>query len=208
MAASRKFEGHTKHTMKTALYQPLDEAGYLKLEARSPMRHEYVAGQIYAMSGASLRHNIITLNIASLLRSHLRGSPCRTFMADAKLRVAKKQSIYYPDVMVTCDAQHQQVGSGDYLVESPRLVLEVLSDSTAGTDRREKLLAYRTLPTLQEYVLVWQDEPVIEVHRRQGDIGWQVITLAPGDPVAWMSVELTTDFATVYEESGLALPPA
>jgi len=194
--------------MKTAVYQSLDETDYLKLEAQSPMRHEYVAGQIYAMTGASLRHNIIAGNIYSLLRNHLRGSPCRTFMADAKLRVAKKQSVYYPDVMVTCDPQHQQVGSGDYLVESPRLVVEVLSESTAGTDRREKLHAYRTLPTLQEYVLVWQDEPTIEVHRRQGDIGWQVITLAPGDPVEWMSVELTTDFATLYEESGLALPLA
>ena len=194
--------------MKTAVYQPLDEADYLKLEARSPVRNEYVAGQVYAMTGATLRHNIIAGNIYSLLRHHLRGSPCRTFMADAKLRVAKKQSIYYPDVMVTCDAQHQQLGSGDYLVESPRLVVEVLSESTAGTDRREKLLAYRTLPTLLEYVLVWQDEPAIEVHRRQGDIGWEVITLAPGDPVAWTSVELSTDFATVYEESGLALPPA
>lgn len=194
--------------MRTAVYQPLSEADYLRLEACSPVRHEYVVGQVYAMTGASLRHNIIAGNIYSLLRNHLRGSPCRTFMADAKLRVAKKQSIYYPDVMVTCAAQHQQVGSDDYLVDAPRLVLEVLSESTAGTDRREKLLAYRTLPTLQEYVLVSQDEPLIEIHRRQGDIGWQVITLVPGDAVEWASVDLCTDFATVYDESGLALPPA
>ncbi|MFN3610566.1 Uma2 family endonuclease [Tepidimonas sp.] len=193
--------------MKAELYRPLDEAEYLRLEARSPVRHEYVGGQIYAMTGASLRHNIIAGNVYTLLRHHLRGSPCRTFMADAKLRVAKQQSIYYPDVMVTCHPQHQQVGSEDFLVESPRLVVEVLSESTAGTDRREKLLAYRTLPSLQEYVLIAQDEALIEIYRREGDIGWQRITLTPGDPVEWISVELTTDFATIYEESGLALPP-
>ena len=83
------------------------EADYLALEAQSPLRHEYVAGQIYAMTGASLRHNVITLNIAATLRAHLRGSPCRTFVNDAKLRIAKRQSYYYPDVMVTCDARHQ-----------------------------------------------------------------------------------------------------
>lgn len=189
--------------MKVASYTQISEAEYLALEAQSPIKHEYVAGGVYAMTGASLRHNVIALNIAALLRAHLRGSPCRTFMSDAKLRVAKLNSYYYPDVMVTCDPRHQSMSPADNVVDTPRLVIEILSTSTEATDRREKLLAYRSLPSLLEYMLVSQDEASIEIHRRQGDIGWQIITLTPGDPVELSSVELLTHFAAVYEESGL-----
>jgi Uma2 family endonuclease len=189
--------------MKLANETDLSEADYLAQELRSPVRHEYVAGQVHAMTGSSLRHNVITLNIAFLLRQHLRGSPCRTFMSDTKLRVATMQRIYYPDVLVTCDPRHRQVGPDDHVVDDARLVVEVLSESTAGTDRREKLLAYKSLPSLLEYVLVSQDQALIEVHRRHGDIGWQFITLTPGDPVELSSVELVTAFDAIYEESGL-----
>lgn len=191
--------------MKIAAYKQISEEEYLAQEVRSPVKSEYIAGSIYAMTGASLRHNVIAGNIYALLRAHLRGSPCRTFMSDAKLRVAKMRSYYYPDVMVTCDPRHQNVGTNDGVVDTPRLVVEILSASTEATDRREKLLAYRSLPSLLEYVLVSQDTAQIEIHRRQGDIGWQIITLTPGDPVALSSVELETDFSVIYEESGLAL---
>lgn len=190
--------------MKVADYAQVSEEDYLALEAQSPSKHEYVAGSIYAMTGASLRHNLVALNIAALLRAHLRGTPCRTFMSDAKLRVAKIHSYYYPDVMVTCDPRHQNISPADNVVDTPRLVVEILSQSTEATDRREKLLAYRSLPSLLEYMLVSQDEASIEIHRRQGDIGWQIITLSPGDPVELSSVEIITDFAAIYEESGLA----
>lgn len=185
----------------------ISEEDYLACEAQSSVRHEYVSGGMYAMTGASLRHNVITLNIASLLRTHLRGTPCRTFVNDAKLRVAKAGAYYYPDVMVTCDPRHQSVGTTDTVVEAPRLVIEVFSESTEGTDRREKLLAYKSLPSLIEYVLVSQGEAKIEIHRRKGDIGWETVTLVPGDPVEFQSLELTTDFPAVYEESGLELAP-
>lgn len=190
--------------MKVADYAQISEEDYLALEAQSPSKHEYVAGSIYAMTGASLRHNLVALNIAALLRGHLRGTPCRTFMSDAKLRVAKIHGYYYPDVMVTCDPRHQNISPADNVVDTPRLVVEILSQSTEATDRREKLLAYRSLPSLLEYMLVSQDEASIEIHRRQGDIGWQIITLSPGDPVELSSVEIITDFAAIYEESGLA----
>ena len=190
--------------MKIAQHQQLSEEDYLRLEAASPIKSEFVAGNIYAMTGASLRHNVIAGNIFTILRAHVRGSPCRTFMSDTKLRVAKFNSYYYPDVMVTCDPSHQTVSSGDTLIDTPRLIVEVLSASTEATDRREKLQAYRSLPSLLEYVLVSQEEALIEIHRRQGDIGWQIITLSPGDPVELSSVELVTDFAALYDESGVA----
>ena len=189
--------------METAEYTKLSEEDYLTLEARSPVRHEYVAGDVYAMTGASLRHNVIALNIAALLRAHLRGSPCRAFVADAKLRIVKAGAYYYPDVMVTCDPRHLTVGSDDLVVEAPKLIVEVLSTSTEGIDRREKLIAYRGIPSLQEYVLVAQDEAKIEIHRRHGDIGWEIVTLTPGDPVELKSLEFASDFPAIYEETGL-----
>lgn len=127
--------------MKIAPCTLIAESDYLQLEASSPFKSEFVAGHIYAMTGASLRHNVIVLNLAALLRAHLRGSPCRTFMSDAKLRVAKFSSYYYPDVMVTCDPRHQRVSSTDTVIETPRLLVEILSASTEATDRREKLQA-------------------------------------------------------------------
>ena len=183
----------------------ISEAEYLAQEAQSLVRDEYVAGQLYPMAENSLRHNVIVGNLLTRLRNHLRGSACRCFGLEIKLRIPQWQSIYYPDVMVTCDSRHQNITASDMLIEAPRLIVEVLSVSTEATDRREKLLAYRSLPSLLEYVLVSQEEARIEIHRRRGDIGWQIITLTPGDPVEFASVELTTDFATVYEESGLAI---
>ena len=191
--------------MKIAPYAQTSEQEYLRLEACSPFKSEFVAGNVYAMTGASLRHNVISGNIFSVLRTHVRGSPCRTFVSDAKLRIAKFSCFYYPDVMVTCDARHQSVSSDDSVIDTPRLIVEVLSDSTEATDRREKLQAYRSLPSLLEYVLVSQLAPAIEIHRRQGDIGWQIISLVPGDPVELSSVDLITDFASIYDESGLAI---
>ncbi|QDX82643.1 hypothetical protein B9N43_16230 [Denitratisoma sp. DHT3] len=191
--------------MQIAEYTQVSEEEYLALEARSPVRHEYVCGEVYAMTGASLRHNVIALNIAALLRAHLRGTPCRAFVSDAKLRIAKAGAYYYPDVMVTCDPRHLTVGSDDQVVEAPRVVIEVLSTSTEAVDRREKLIAYRGIPSLQEYVLVAQDEARIEIHRRHGDIGWEIVTLVPGDPVELGSLEFASDFSAIYEETGLVM---
>ena len=191
--------------MVTLQHADVSEDVDLRLEAVSPVKSEFLAGIVYAMPDASLRHNVITSNIALLLRAHLRGSLCRVFMAEVKLRVAKFNSYYYPDVMVTCDPRYQAVSSGDTLIETPRLIVEVLSASTEATDRREKLQAYRSLPSLQEYVLVSQETATVEIHRRQGVFGWQIITLSPGDPVELSSVELVTDFATLYDESGVTL---
>lgn len=191
--------------MHIAEYTRVSEDEYLALEAHSPVRHEYVCGEVYAMTGASLRHNVIAGNIFALLRAHLRGTLCRAFVSDAKLRIAKAGAYYYPDVMVTCDPRHLTVGSNDQVVEAPRVVIEVLSTSTEAVDRREKLIAYRSIPSLEEYVLVAQDQAKIEIHRRHGDIGWEIVTLTPGDPVELRSLEFLSDVPAIYEETGLIM---
>lgn len=137
---------------------------YLQLEQTSEIRHEYLGGQIFAMVGASEEHNLITTNIIALLRPHLRGSSCRAFVSDMKVKIEieKADIFYYPDIIVTCDPQDNE----RYFKTRPSLIIEVLSPSTEITDRREKFLHYQTLENLQEYVLVSQDEIKVEVYHK------------------------------------------
>ena len=178
------------------------EADYLQWEARQPARHEYIGGQIHAMTGATLRHNVIVVNIIAALRPHLRATPCRAFVEAVKLRVARNSAIYYPDVLVSCDKRLQDISAGQHLVEEATVVIEVLSESTEGIDRREKLNTYRTLAELKEYVLVSQNDIKIEIYRRQGDIGWELITLEPGDPFELKSLNFSMPIEEVYAETG------
>jgi len=121
-----------------------------------------------------------------------------------KLYLKKERSYFYPDVMVTCEPRLLELDAQAQVVDSPVLVVEVLSPSTEGIDRREKLRAYRTLPGLKEYALVSQDECRVELYRRRGDIGWDIITFEPGDTVELASVELQLAIADVYFEAGVA----
>ena len=131
--------------MKIATYTTYSESDYLAYEAQSPVRHEYIAGEIFAMTGASIRHNVIAGNLFAELRTHLKGTPCRALIEGVKLRLRKEQSYFYPDVMVTCEDRLQELDSQQQIVEAPLVVIEILSPTTEATDRREKLRAYRHL---------------------------------------------------------------
>jgi Uma2 family endonuclease len=169
---------------------------YLAYEQRSDTRHEYVAGQIYAMVGTTDRHNVIAGNIYVALRAKLRGGPCRVFMSDVKVRIEKANASYYPDVFVTCDGRDL----APYVKYHPCLVVEVLSHSTEGTDRREKLLNYRQLDSLQEYLLVDSDRQRIEVYRREADGGWTVDTLSGDEKLELSSVAVALPLAEIYAD--------
>jgi Uma2 family endonuclease len=183
--------------MQLAEKHALTEAEYLAFEETSPFRHEYVGGEAYAMSGGTLRHNRITANTLFTLMSNLKGKPCQVFMNDVKLHVARDSAYYYPDVMVAC-AEQATAANESQVVSDPLLVVEVLSPSTEATDRREKLHAYRHLPSLQEYALISQDSQQVEVYRRQGDISWLYITYEPGDTVEFVCVGVTLPIAELY----------
>lgn len=132
---------------------------YLELEETSTVRHEYVAGTIHAMVGATKRHNRIVVNTSSRLSEASRGGDCRVYSESVKLRVSG-QVVYYPDVMVACGPDDD-----DPLVEhTPRLIIEVTSPSTESIDRREKLLNYRKIPSLKAYLIVDQGRRWIERH--------------------------------------------
>lgn len=176
---------------------------YLAGERDGEVRHEYVAGQAYAMAGASARHNRIAGNIFTRLSARLDGADCEPFISDMKVRVAP-DLFYYPDVVVACDPP----GADPYFRAEPRLVVEVLSPSTERADRHEKLAAYRNCPSVQEYALVSQERMAVELHRRAAD-GWhaEVIT-RPDDPCAFRSVGLTLTLAEVYRNVRFDEPPA
>lgn len=147
---------------------PIQE--YLDGEQRSDVRHEYLAGQVFAMAGAGRTHNLIAGNAFAQLRAAIRGTTCQAFMADMKVRVDANDAFYYPDVAVTCQASD----SDEYFLNAPCLVVEVLSPATEAIDRREKLMAYRTLPSLRYYLLVSQEKRQVECHTREADDRWHI----------------------------------
>ena len=158
----------------------LSISDYLQGEQHSPIRHEYLNGEIFAMTGGSEEHNRIAGNLYAALLSHLRGSGCKTFIADMKVQIQdgvnRSDIFYYPDVMVTCDPQDQQ----RYYKTRPCLIVEVLSPSTEKLDRREKRLNYQTLASLQDYLLVRQDRAEVDLYHRDDSGLWRAPTLHRG----------------------------
>ena len=137
-------------------------ADYLPWENAQAMRHEFYRGEVFAMVGARRVHGLVALNLATMLKAALRGSPCRAFVESMKVQVAD-DAIFYPDVFVTCDAADLKT---DMVFRQPCLIAEVLSDSTQVFDRGLKFAAYRQIDSLKEYVLIEPDTRRIEVFRR------------------------------------------
>ena len=179
----------------TPIVRKLTPEEYLAMELESPVKHEYVAGEIYAMTGTTDTHNIISINIVAILRNHLRGSNCRVFMADLKLKLGLGDSYYYPDLMVSCEK-----AASRYFRERPTLLVEVLSDSTAKFDAGEKRQDYQNLPSLQEYVLVSQECMDVRVYRREAE-GWCMDIYTDGMVIPLRSVDLEIPIERVYEEA-------
>ncbi|HEU4629817.1 MAG TPA: Uma2 family endonuclease [Gemmatimonadaceae bacterium] len=179
--------------------RPMTIEEYLAFEEASPVRHEYVDGEVHAMSGVTRRHSQISMNIGARIRAAVRGGPCRVHLAGVKLRAGNV--IYYPDVMVACGA-----GPADERIEdAPCLVVEVLSESTASIDRREKLMVYRGIASLRAYLIVDQERRLVERHWRDADGGWRHATLAEQGEVPLPCPELVLTLDDVYE--GVELPP-
>jgi Uma2 family endonuclease len=181
----------------TALPEPIfTVADYLDHEESASQRHEYIGGRIHAMAGASERHNLISGNMVSFLHGKFRGGPCRAYMSDFKVRleINRDDLFYYPDIMVSC----MREGVETHYLRYPKLIAEILSPSTEAIDLREKFLNYRTIPTLDEYLVVSQDTPEITIHRRRHN--WQPLVLrAPEDVVELESLRLSLPLAQVYE---------
>lgn len=134
-------------------------------------KHEYEAGQVYAMTGASFNHNLIVSNLIGELRNRLRAQPCAVLGTDMRVRIQAADAAKYPDVLVVCGAPQFHDDRRDVLL-NPTLIIEVLSPSTEAYDRGGKFAVYRQLPSLAEYALVAQDPVSVELYTRQPDGSW------------------------------------
>lgn len=170
---------------------------YLAWEPAQLDRHEYLDGEVFAMAGAEDRHVTVSMNIAFALRQHLSGSPCRTYISDMRLHVAAANSYFYPDVLVTCSA----LDLANALVKTePKLIIEVLSPSTAAYDRGLKFSHYRSLASLEEYVLIDLDTRNTDGYRKGADGLWVLHPFARGESVSLASVALELSAAQLFTD--------
>ena len=177
---------------------PLTFEAYMAWEAEQPERHEFFAGEVFAMTGARATHNTIALNIAVALRDVLRNTSCRVFIADMKLHVASADASFYPDVFVSCDPR-DRTPDAELVQRHPQLVVEVLFDSTAAFDRGQKFEAYRSLDSLAAYLLVEQHRPHADLFVRNAEGLWVLNPVGEGGTLTITSMGVELPMAAVYE---------
>lgn len=168
---------------------------YLALELNSQHRHEYRYGLVYAMAGGTDNHDRIALNLLSQINLHLGNSDCRFYSGNVKVNY-QDDFYYYPDAFVTCDARDKQ---DRQIKRHPKLVVEVLSKSTRKFDQGEKFTDYKKIESLEEYVLIEQDQQKIECHRRQADNTWTTTTYKVGEQVKFESIDLEVAIEKLYQ---------
>ncbi|HKY37842.1 MAG TPA: Uma2 family endonuclease [Polyangiaceae bacterium] len=174
----------------------LTAAEYLALERSSPTKHELFQGQLIAMTGASLVHNVIVANIVAELRAALRDRPCVALPSDMKVLVRASGHYYYPDATIVCGAPEFADDQRDAIV-NPTVVVEVLSDSTERRDRGDKFHDYRSIPSCTDYLMCSSAEPFVEHYTRDAD-GWRLREYGSGEVVSLRGVEIRLSIAEVY----------
>jgi len=171
----------------------MSAAEYLQMERQATQKHEFVNGIVYAMAGASREHDLIAGDGFAAILARLE-PPCLAFTSDMKVRIrhASDECYYYPDISVTCS----QLDNNRYELTQPSLIVEVLSRSTDDADRGYKFTDYKTLPSMQEYVLVHQERPRVEIYRRR--TGWEKETYEPDAEIELESVRVTLPITAFY----------
>jgi Uma2 family endonuclease len=173
---------------------------YLALERKAEYKSEYLNGEIFAMSGASERHNLIVANVLASLHPQLRNRPCRVYPSDLRVKVEETGLYTYPDISAICGKPQFEDSHVDTLL-NPAVIIEVLSPSTEAYDRGLKFGAYRKLPSLREYVLISQEESHIELYVRQADNQWLLSEASQlQDAVPLASINCTLLLAEIYEK--------
>jgi Uma2 family endonuclease len=185
--------------------QRMTVSEYLAFELVAPAKHEYAAGEVFAMAGASPRHNAIVANLVMLLGQGLLGGPCRVFPSDLKIYVPALDVFTYPDVSVVCGELAFYDHTTD-VITNPSMLIEVLSDSTERYDRGDKALGYRQMPSVSHHLLVPQLRPRLELYSRQPDGSWLLREAGAGGSVtiASIGISLASDdvFRGVFELPG------
>jgi Uma2 family endonuclease len=177
-------------------HQKLTPQEYFEWESQQDLRYEYFDGEVFAMTGGSLPHADIALNIASFLRESLRGR-CKVRNSDARVGMTEAGPFTYPDVSVSCDDRDR---TAQQFIRYPCLIVEVISPSTEAYDRGGKFALYRRLDSLQEYVLVGSETKTVEVFRRGENGTWSFIPYGEGDEIELSSVGLTIPISAIYDD--------
>ncbi|MEQ1604475.1 MAG: Uma2 family endonuclease [Pyrinomonadaceae bacterium] len=177
---------------------------YFEGEEMSPVRHEYLYGEVYAMAGVSQNHSRITRNLLNLLSSHLKDSRCEAYSENLKVQPSA-EVFYYPDIVVTCEGDFKN----KFVCQEPKLIIEVTSPSTIQIDRREKLFAYQKMACVQEVVVIDQERVKIELHRRLADGQWITYFFSDTDTeLDFQSVGMNLDVSAVYSRVTFVPEPA
>ena len=183
--------------MNTLIQHTFSPQDYLEWEALQDYKNEYYAGETFAQAGASSKHTEIAGNFFVLVHAHLKGKPCRAYIADMKLRVSEVDAFFYPDVMVTCDQRDRDT---DMYKQYPVLMAEILSESTAEYDRTFKFACYQKIATLRDYLLISQDVYSIE-HFHLNDSDEWVRTVNNFNDVFHLGcIDLDVSVADVYAD--------
>jgi len=175
----------------------LTPAAYLTWEAQQETRHEYIAGEVYAMTGGTIPHNAIAINLIAALRNQLRGGACRVLGGDAKLRLTEQGPFFYPDVVVTCDDRDKK---SLQFIQFPCLVVEVLSQGTEAYDRGAKFAHYRRLASLREYVLINSEQVGVDLFRLNQQGNWELSPYTAGQRIQLTTIDFTFPIELLYEE--------
>jgi Uma2 family endonuclease len=175
--------------------QKMNVEEYLEWEATQELRHEYIDGEIIAMTGGSLPHNDITLNFYRTLYSHLSPRGCRVNVSDAKVQ-ANNSRYFYPDLVISCDSRDRESRN---FIQHPQVIIEMLSSSTGNYDRTKKLQYYRQIASLQEYVLVDSESISVEVYRRGEDKIWFYCAYSQGEEIILSSLDFHGVIELIYE---------
>jgi Uma2 family endonuclease len=169
---------------------------YLDWEPLQEYRHEYVNGEVFAMTGGTIPHNDIALNIYRALYPHLRSRGCRINVADVKVQVNINSPYFYPDVVISCDPRDLNARK---FIQYPKIIVEVLSPGTEAKDRGEKFAFYRNITSLQEYVLVESEKIGVEFYRRGEGRMWLYSPYTVGDDITIESVDFSCAIDLIYE---------
>lgn len=183
----------------------LTAAEYLARERAAEFKSEFFNGEMFAMAGASREHNTVKENLIGELFVQLKDGPCRSYSSDQRVKVDRTGFYTYPDIAIVCGPGEYDSDDRDTLL-NPTAIIEILSDSTERYDRGIKFRHYQQIPTCREYVLVSQDQPLIERYVRQADGGWLWTSVAGPDGVfEFAGVPARVPLADVY--CGVELPP-
>lgn len=192
--------------------QLMTPTAYLEWEDQQPIKYEYWNGRTYAMTGGTIPHNDIAINLAIALKPHLRSRGCRVNVADVKVQISDRGPYFYPDVVISCSELDRQARK---FIQSPCLIIEILSPGTAAFDRGAKFRSYRRLSSLQEYVLIDSETQSIDCYRLNDRGKWELTAYPPDEEVSsssdpevhFTSIEFHCPLSLIYQDIDLSEPP-